>query len=153
MKTYNLYISDFYVDDLRPGQFLATPIMDDISHDHSRLPIYDFSNVSAVRSCDVIKGHQNVFANSFAQKRATATCMGSLCSAHQAALNDIHFDLEVTLRSRDLRSPLDLDLMRSYYIFRCVSTRGSRWCSQFCSSSFSSKVIGKKLPCSQEPLF
>ena len=43
--------------------------------------------------------------------------MVSLCSAHQAASNDIHFDLEVTLRSRDLRSPLDLDLMRSYYTY------------------------------------
>ena len=41
--------------------------------------------------------------------------MVSLCSAHQAASNDIHFDLEVTLRSRDLRSPLDLDLLRSLY--------------------------------------
>ena len=43
--------------------------------------------------------------------------MVSLCSAHQDASNDIHFDLEVTLRSRDLRSPLDLDLMRSYYTY------------------------------------
>ena len=43
--------------------------------------------------------------------------MVSLRSAHQAASNDIHFDLEVTLRSRDLRSPLDLDLMRSYYTY------------------------------------
>ena len=43
--------------------------------------------------------------------------MVSLCSAHQAASNDIHFDLEVTLRSHDLRSPLDLDLMRSYYTY------------------------------------
>ena len=32
------------------------------------------------------------------------------------------------------------------YIFRCVLTRGSRWCSLFCSSSFSSKVINKKTP-------
>ena len=40
--------------------------------------------------------------------------MVSLCSAHQDASNDIHFDLEVTLRSRDLRSPLDL--MRSWHI-------------------------------------
>ena len=38
--------------------------------------------------------------------------MVSLCSAHQDASNDIHFDLEVTLRS-----PLDLDLMRSYYTY------------------------------------
>ena len=43
--------------------------------------------------------------------------MVSLCSAHQDASNDIHFDLEVTLRSRDLRSPVDLDLMRSYYTY------------------------------------
>ena len=41
--------------------------------------------------------------------------MVSLCSAHQDASNDIHFELEVTLRSRDLRSPLQLDLMRSSY--------------------------------------
>ena len=43
--------------------------------------------------------------------------MISLCSAHQAASKNIHCDLEVTLRSRDLRSPLDLDLMRSYYTY------------------------------------
>ena len=43
--------------------------------------------------------------------------MVSLCSAHQDASNDIQFDLEVTLRSRDLRSPLDLDLMTSYYTY------------------------------------
>ena len=43
--------------------------------------------------------------------------MVSLCSAHQDASNDIHFDLEVNLRSRDLRSPLDLDLMRSLYTY------------------------------------
>ena len=36
-----------------------------------------------------------------------------LCSAHQNASTDIHFDLEVTLRSRDMRSHTDLDLMRS----------------------------------------
>ena len=77
----------------------------------------DFGYVSAVRSCDIIKGHQNVFANSFAEKRATAPCMVSLCSAHQDASNDIHFDLEVTLRSRDLRSPLDLDLIISFYTY------------------------------------
>jgi len=43
--------------------------------------------------------------------------MVSLCSAHQAASNDIYVDLEVTLRSRDLWSPLDLDLMRSWYTY------------------------------------
>ena len=40
--------------------------------------------------------------------------MISLCSAYQNASNDIHFDLEVTLRSRDLRSTCDLHFMSSY---------------------------------------
>ena len=66
--------------------------------------------------------------------------MVSLCSDHQHASNNIHFDIEVTLRSRD-------EVM--IHIFRCVSTRG---CSVvlLISLSVSSKVIGKKkLPCSK----
>ena len=55
------------------------------------------------------------FANSFAWKRATETRMVSLCLAHQDASNDMHVDLQVTLRSRDLRSTVDLDLMWSSY--------------------------------------
>ena len=50
--------------------------------------------------------------------------MVSLCSAHQDASNDIHVDLEVTLRSRDLRSPLDLDLMTSRYTYFDAYQRG-----------------------------
>ena len=50
--------------------------------------------------------------------------MVSLCSAHQDASNDIHFDLEVTLRSRDLMSLLDLDLMRQWYTYFDVYQRG-----------------------------
>ena len=54
--------------------------------------------------------------------------MVSLCSAHQYASNDIHFYLEVTLRSRYLRSPLDLDPMRSWYTYsdayQCVDLDG-----------------------------
>ena len=80
----------FYINNLRSGQFLdlpiisqcrgggqlahfwqilvvlATSIMGDISHDHPRLSSRKFVYVTAVRSCDVIKDHQNVFANSFA---------------------------------------------------------------------------------------
>ena len=78
--------------------------MDDISHDHHRLPRCNFGYVTAVRSSDVIKSHNNVR-------------MVSLCSAsHQDASNDIHVDLEVTLRSRDLRSIVDLNLMRYMHI-------------------------------------
>ena len=76
-----------------------------------------FCYVTAVRSCAVIKGHQSVFANSLAQKRDTTTCIVSSCSAHQDATNDLDFDLEATLRSRDLRTTSDLDLMRSSYTF------------------------------------
>ena len=43
--------------------------------------------------------------------------MVSLCSAHQYESNDTHFDLQVTLRSRDLRSTGDLDLMRSPHAY------------------------------------
>ena len=72
-----------------------------------------FCYVTAVGSCDVIKGHQNVFANSLGQIRATPTRMVSLCPAHQDASNGIHIDLEFTLRTRDLRSTIDFDLVRS----------------------------------------
>ena len=37
--------------------------------------------------------------------------MVSLYSAHQHASNDVHVNPDVTLRSRDLRSTADLDLM------------------------------------------
>ena len=50
----------------------------------------------------VTSSRVTIFANSFAKKRATAPCLVSLCSAHQDTSNDIHLDLAVTLRSRDL---------------------------------------------------
>ena len=43
--------------------------------------------------------------------------MVSLCSAHKDKSNGIHFGIEITLSSRDLRSPFDLDLMRSSYTY------------------------------------
>ena len=64
----------------------------------------------------------------------------SLCLAHQNALNDIHVDIEVRLRSRELRSTVTLDPMRSSYTYllRCVLTRGWYWWyCYFCSSSVS----------------
>ena len=42
--------------------------------------------------------------------------MVSLCSAYQDASSDIHFDLKVTLRSRDLMSTSDLDLEHNIHI-------------------------------------
>ena len=43
--------------------------------------------------------------------------MVSLCSAHKDASDDMHLDLEVMLRSRDLRSTVDLDLIRLSYTY------------------------------------
>ena len=87
-------------------------------------------------------------------RRATAPCMVSLCSAHQDASNDIHFDLEVTLRSRDLRSPLDLDLLRSWYTcFDAYEREDFDGALSFALTQFGQKLLAKKLPCSQEPPF
>ena len=66
--------------------------------------------------CDK-RSPKSFFTDSFAQKRAKAAHMISLCSANQGAPNDTHVDLEVTLRSRDLRSTVDLDLMKSSYAY------------------------------------
>ena len=89
--------------------------------------------MTAVRSCDVIKGHQNVFFlyYSFALKRATTSRMVSLCSVHQDA-------------SKDKCMCCWLWTYKvSIYIFRCVSIRGSRWYCYFCSSMVGSKVVIK----------
>ena len=43
--------------------------------------------------------------------------MVSLCSALQDASNDMHVDIEVTLKSHDLRATVVLDLMRSSYTY------------------------------------
>ena len=82
--------------------------------------------VTAVRSCDVVKGHQNgVLPIALHRKERIV----SLCSAHQDASNDIDVDLEVTLRS--------CDLSYTYSYAYELSTRGSQWYCYFCSSSVS----------------
>ena len=66
----------------------------------------------------------------------------------------IHVDLEVTLRSRDLRSTVDLDLMRSSYTYFDVYDYGiSMVMLVHLYRAISSIVVGKKLPCHQVPLF
>ena len=54
--------------------------------------------------------------------------MVSFCSVHQDASHKIHVDLEVTLRSCDLRSTVDLDLISNYSYFdayRCEDLDGT----------------------------
>ena len=120
---------------------IAKYTMDDISHDH---PILDYLYANfAGYSRDVMWCHESspkCFSNNFAYKRATVPRMISLCSAHQDASNDIHADLEVMLRSRDLRSTFEIIIC----VRQSVSKRGSRQYCYFCSSSLSSKVILKK---------
>ena len=56
----------------------------------------------------------------FLQKRGTVTQMTSLCSPRQDASTDMYFDLfwpNLTLRSRDLRSNLGLDISGSKYMY------------------------------------
>ena len=97
---------------------ITNSVMDDISHDHPGLCRCKFCYVTAVRACDVIRGHQNVFANNGAYKklqhRALSQCV-QLIKMHRMIY--IHVDLEVTSRSRDLTSTVGLELMRSSYTY------------------------------------
>ena len=92
--------------------------MDDISHDHPVLPRCKFCYVLAMRSSDIIKGHQNVFFLPLAshrkelQHRAWSHCV-LLIKPHRM----IYILILRSRWSRDLRSPLDLDMMRSSYSY------------------------------------
>ena len=44
---------------------ITNSTMDDINHAHPDLPRCKFGYVRAVKSCDVIKGYSNIFANNF----------------------------------------------------------------------------------------
>ena len=80
--------------------------------------------------------------------------MVSLCSAPQDASNDIHFDLEVMLKSRDLRSTFDLDLMRSSDTYSDAFEREDLDSAfNFALARLVQKLLAKILPCSQVPLF
>ena len=71
--------------------------------------------------------------------------MVSLCSAHPDASNDVHFDLDVTLRSRDLRSRLDLDFMRSCYTYFDAYQREDIDCAlSFALTQLAQKLVAKK---------
>ena len=84
----------------------------------------------------------------------TAPCMVSLCWGHQDASYDIHLDLEVMLRSHDVRSSDDLDRMRSLYTYSDVY----QWeeldgAVSVALARLVQKLLSKKLPCSQVPPF
>ena len=96
MGTYNFYLSDLFIDDSRSGQFLDLPIISqrgritwlifsqiivvnchianftikDISHDYPGLSRCKFCYVTAMRSCDITKCHQNVFCSWFSIEKS-----------------------------------------------------------------------------------
>ena len=130
--------------------------MDDINHDHSRLPGCKFGYMTAVRSCDVIKGHQNVFFLLIASHRKELQHHAwshyvQFIKTHR--MIGIHFDLEVTLRLRDLWSTDNLDLMRSRYEYSDAYQREDFDGPVSFALAQLVQVIGKKLPCSQVPPF
>ena len=97
---------------------------------------------------------QKFFAKNFLQKRDTASCVSSFCSARQDASNDMHFDLfwlKLTLRSPQVTWPEVKFWPWSFrvkpYIFWRVSTRGTRWRLNYGFIFIRSKVIVEKQHC------
>ena len=135
---------------------IATSIMDDIIHDHPGLRRCKFGHVTAVRPCDIITGHEKVFLpiashRKELQRRAWSH-YAQLIKMHRMIYN-IHVDLEVTLRFRDLRSTFDLDLMRSTDAYSDSFQRedldGARWCDGvFALARLVQKLWAKKVPLS-----
>ena len=100
---------------------------------------------------DIIAGHENIYVNNSSQNRGRAVAEVSLCLSRQDASNDMQYDLPGSfIRSghlTDLRSNFQIELSgsRCLHMFRCVLTRGMRWCLRFSlCSMLSSKVICKK---------
>ena len=83
--------------------------MDDISHAHPGLPRCKLCHVPAVRSCDVINGHQNVFLSISSLRKELQHHAWSYCVQLIKPQRMIYI--------LTLRSPLDLDLMRSSYTY------------------------------------
>ena len=72
-----------------------------------------------------------------------------MCLSRQYASNDMQIG---SSRDLDLRSNFDLDLSSVIlYIFRCVLTRQTRWCQNYCSIISNTEVIIEKLFCSKMP--
>ena len=98
---------------------IANFMMNDISHDNMGLPRSKYCYVPAMRSCDVIKGHQNVFFLPLAshrkewQYRAWSQCV-QLIKPHRMVYI---LTLIVKMYTIELKSPFDLDLMRSSYSY------------------------------------
>ena len=79
--------------------------------------------------------------------------MVSLCLAHQEASIDIHFDFEVTLRSRDLRSPHDRSNEFIIYIFRYYQREDLDGAVGFALTQLVQKLLANTPACSQVPPF
>ena len=130
----NLYVLDFYIRDLRSGQFrdLSMLSMGKIlttSFSHRNISIHwewCWLRSSVMTQATVFIGDPpkviwshlrspTVFANNYWSKRDTDVRVVSLCFSHQDASIHMQYDLLGSPRDLDLRSNFDLDLSRSCY--------------------------------------
>ena len=98
---------------------------------------------------DVIAGHENIYINNSSQNRGRTVDEVSLCLSREDALTDLQYDLPGSfIRSGHLtwskvkfsNWPFGVKM----HMFRCILTRGIRWCFAFFSIFLGSKVICKK---------
>ena len=127
-----------------------------ITIDHSGLLRCKFCYAPAVRSRDVIKSHQKC------HQKVTKSHKKMSIDLHRKELQHRAFLIVFNLSSRiewytfwpwgqiKVTRPEVASCFWPYEVsicvFRCISTRGSRWCYYFWSSLFSLKVICKKYP-------
>ena len=107
---------------------------------------------------DVITGHENIYVNNFSQNWDRAVGEVSLCLSRQDASNDMQYDLSGSfIRSGHLTWPKvkfsNWPFGVKMYMFRCVLTRGIRWCFAFFCIFLSSKVIRQKLDLPKKATF
>ena len=119
---------------------ITTSITDDISHDHPELPRCKYGYATAVRSCDVIKGHQFCLPiTSYRKSYTTVHCVIVFSSSRRIEWSTFWHWGHVKVTWPEVNWwPWSSEVI--LYIFQCIATRWSRWCC------FSLKVLRKKTP-------
>ena len=122
---------------------------------HSRRPVCSFDPKDpSFRSFKVIWGHISFLPLTFVRieiERWGWSQYVSLAQTHRLIWNITYLSRRVTSRDLDLRSNSDIDPLRPIctYIFRRVSSSGTRCCQNYVTSFLSSNVICEK-PFSQK---
>ena len=107
---------------------------------------------------DVIAGHENIYANNSSQNWDRSVIKVSLCLSRKDASTDMQYDLPGSfITSSHLTWPKvkfsTWPFEVKMHTFRCLLTRGIRWCFEFFSIFLSSKVICRKLGFPNKQLF